>query len=64
MSFWSICSVISRNDGVLFRCERKKTMKSPVLTKSYDFVSTTAQDLEAVISSVISCLRSSLAYLY
>lgn len=39
-------------------------MKSPVLTKSYDFVSTTAQDLEAVISSVISCLRSSLAYLY
>lgn len=65
--FWSICSVISRNDGALFHCE-KNTMKSPILTKSYDFVSTTAQnnfqDLEAMIFCLIFCLCSSFAYLY
>ncbi len=28
--FWSICSVISRNDGALFHSEKKKIRKSPI----------------------------------
>lgn len=53
--FWSICSVISRNVIIISQQETHYE-KSPIKKKSYDFVSTTAQDFLLSSVSEVPCV--------